>query len=143
MVKSELIEKTAASDKLLKSPLLTVWTSAIVVFSVVRTLVRQILCFRYSRSNDFLYILFNTFGLSFGTTSASGLKSRSEMIIALFISLFSVLAGIFCAGFLFEQLTLSNFVQVINSFDDLLKHHEYLFKAELPWFNGKVFPNNS
>lgn len=145
LVKSELIEKTAgSSDQLLKSPLFTVWTSAIVVFSVVRILVRRILCFRYSISNDFLYILFNTFGLSFGTTPASGLNSRTEKIIVLFISLFGVLAGIFCAGFLFEQLTHSNFVQVINSFEDLLNNPKvFLGRAEIPWFNGNVFPNNA
>lgn len=38
----------AVSDKLLKSPLLTVWSSAIVVFSITRILVRQILAFRYT-----------------------------------------------------------------------------------------------
>lgn len=145
LVKSEFTGNIAISDKLLKSPLLTVWASAIVVFTVARILVRRILLFRYTDKtthNDYFYILMNTFGLSFGTTSAYRLHSRAEMIIAIFISLFCVLAGIFCAGFLFEQLTVSNPKQVINSFKDLLQHTELeLYRAELPGFRGEIFPN--
>lgn len=97
LVKSETIKNTAASDKLLKSPLLTVWASAIIVFSIFRISARQLLSYRYADNrshNDIFYILFNTFGLSFGMTSAYGLHSRAEMVIVLFVSLFSMLAGI-------------------------------------------------
>lgn len=147
LVKSEVIESTAASDKLLKSPLLSVWASAIVLFSIARVLVRQVLLSRHTDSashNDLSYIMFNTFGLSFGSTSVTGLNSRAEMIMVLFISLFSVLAGIFCAGFLFEQLTISNSMQVINSFEDLLKHEELiLYRSGVAFQDGNMFPNST
>lgn len=146
LVKSEFIENTAASDKLLKSPLLTVWASAIVAFSIIRILVRQLLLFKFTDNpshNSFLYILFNTFGLSFGATSANGLNSRAEMILVLFVSLFSMLAGIVCAGFLFEQLTITRSVQAINSFQDLMQHEELeLFRAGLPLLDTDIFSNN-
>lgn len=146
LVKSELIEKTAASDKLLKSPLLIVWASAITIFSILRILVRQLLFFRYidnNSSNNFLYILFNTYGLSFGATSANAVQSGAEKITVLFVSLFSMLAGIFCAGFLFEKMTISNSVQVINSFDDLLNHTEVrMIRSQIPGIDAKILPNN-
>lgn len=132
LVPMDFKEESALWDKLLNSPLFTVWASATVVFT------------DNTSHNDLVYILFNSLGLSFGTTTAHGVHSRAEMILVLFVSLFNVLAGILCASFLFEQLAITNYVPIINSFEDFLDHTELrLIRPSIPNFSSEIFPNQS
>lgn len=122
-------KQSALIDIFLRSPLFRVWAIAIGVSSLARALFR-----RYSaqarrsdenqRPNAFVYISFNTFGLSFGMTGAHGVTNRSEQLIALFVSLFAILAGIFCTGIIFEQFTITSNAVTINTVDDLIDHKE-------------------
>lgn len=147
LVPMDFKEESALWDKLLNSPLFTVWASATVVFTTGRILVRRLLIVRFTDNtshNDLVYILFNSLGLSFGTTTAHGVHSRAEMILVLFVSLFNVLAGILCASFLFEQLAITNYVPIINSFEDFLDHTELrLIRPSIPNFSSEIFPNQS
>lgn len=125
IVPNEMMENTAVWDRLISSPLFSVWASSIAVFSAMRIVVRTKSTnwkFRklHTSENDLLYIFFDTFGLSFGTTSAHGVHALSEQIIVTFLSLFCILASIFCSGFLFEQMTTSTYIPKIKTFEDVL-----------------------
>lgn len=102
------------------------------------------ICQAHVSRNDFVYILFNTFGLSFETTSAHGVHTQAEMIVVLSISSFCLMAGNLCTGFIFEQLTLPNSLPVINSFQELLASPAIkLLRPLIPGIRDTVFPNNS
>lgn len=125
IVPNEMMEMTAVWGRLIASPLFSVWASAIAVFSALRLIVRTKspnLDARklYTSKNDLLYIFFDTFGLSFGTSSAHGVHAISEHIIVTFLSVFCILASIFCSGFLFEQMATSTFEPKIKTFEDVL-----------------------
>lgn len=147
LVPKKLKKEEALGYQLLNSPLFTVWASATAVFSISRILVRKLLSVRSTDTtsrNDLVYILFNTFGLSFGTTTAHGVHSRAELILVLFVSLFNVLAGVLCAGFLFEQLANTNYVPIINSFEDFFNQSELrLIRPSIPDISSEIFPNKS
>lgn len=147
LVPKSFKEENALWGKLLNSPLFTVWASATAVFTIGRILVRKVLIVRFTDNtsrNDLIYILFNTFGLSFGTTSAHGVHSRAELILILFVSLFNVLAGVLCASFLFGQFAITNYVPFINSFEEFLSHTElHLIRPRIPGFSSNIFPNES
>lgn len=120
-----LSKQSAVMDIILRSPLFRVWAIAIGVSTVARGIFRH-----YSiqnsasvenrRLNAFVYIVFNTFGMSFGMTGAHGVTNRSEQMIALFVSFFAILAGIFCTGIIFEQFTITSNKATINSVADFI-----------------------
>lgn len=150
LVPNDRIVVSAVMDKLLESPLLTVWASAICLFTIMRIFMRNFQLDRrigksHVKRNDFVYIVFNTFGLSFGTTSPHGVHTQAEMIIVLLISIFCLLAGNLCTGFIFEQLTLTISLPAINSFQELLANRElHLVRPSIPGLRDySIFPNNS
>lgn len=101
---------------ILEFPLLNVWAITIGIFMICRKLVRIILKAR----KTYLFELFiNTFGLSFGTTFPTNVTSRSETILVLFLSVFSIVANNLCSGYLFQQLSTSTNLPAINSLADL------------------------
>lgn len=103
------------------SPLIRIWLLAIGMFTILRIIQRKVIN-PSEPLNQIVYIPFNTFGLSFGTTSVTGGGSRSEVIATFFLTLFGMLAGLLFSGLLFEQLTITESVQEITSFSDLTKY---------------------
>lgn len=112
---------------LLNIPLVNIWLLAISIFSVGRKALRTL---NGSRSNGFIEIVFNTFGMSFGATSqtprrgSAGDNNRPERVLVLFLSVFAMLASILCSGMLFQEFTNTVTMSSINSLEDLGKHQE-------------------
>lgn len=126
IVPSDIKEQSGIGDMLLKSPLFTVWAIIVGIITLTRMIVRKVLAFnnnfdeRNSNQNAIIYIVFNTFGLSFGATSVTGAQSRTEKVIVLFLSFFCMVAGILCTGFLLEQVMGVKSEQKINSLEQIL-----------------------
>lgn len=126
IVPSDIKEQSGIGDMLSKSPLFTVWAICVGIITVTRMLVRKLLALnnnldkRNNNQNAFIYIVFNTFGLSFGATSVQGAESRTEKVIVLFLSIFCIVAGILCTGFMLEQIIETKSEQKINSFEQVL-----------------------
>lgn len=126
IVPSDIKEHLGIGDMLLKSPLFTVWAICVGVITLSRMVIRRLFAFnsqfdkRNSSQNAFVYIFFDTFGLSFGATSAQGAESKTEKAIVLFLSIFCIVAGILCTGFLLEQLIETKAEQKINSLEQLI-----------------------
>lgn len=109
------------SELIFKSPLIRIWVTAIAIFSIFRCIQRKLLNPKEC-GNRLVYILFNTFGLTFGCTSVTGVQSRSEVIATFFLSVFGMLAGLLFSGFLFDQLTTTEHVQLIHNLSDVSKY---------------------
>lgn len=82
---------------LFRSPLIRIWATAIVIFTIVRIIQRKLTNPKES-ANRLVYIPFNTFGLSFGCTSVTGAKGRSEQITTFFLTVFGILASLLFPG---------------------------------------------
>lgn len=124
VVPNLLQRKSTLFLSILQMPLLNVWAVAIILFAISRKIIRSV---QKSKLNDFTEILFNTFGLSFGTAGQSAsttLISSSEQLLVLFLSLFSMLAGILCSGILFKEYATSSLISKINSLEDLGRNPE-------------------
>lgn len=124
VVPSNLKEQSSLGDMLLKSPLISVWTLCVGLITLTRVVIRKLLAFKNdvstnSSHNAYIYIIFNTFGLSFGATSVQGAITKSEKTIVLFLSLFCVVAGILCTGFLLENLIITTAEERINSLEEV------------------------
>lgn len=127
IVPNDRNEQSTVSNELLSSPLFKVWASSIILFTVMRIMIRKLYPERdiqHTSQNALIYIFFNTFGLSFGTTSAHGASNLTEKIVVLFVSIFCILSGIFCTGFLLVKMTSSKNVPKINSIAELMEHPE-------------------
>lgn len=146
LVPNDRVPQNDIMDKFLNSPFFSVWASSIGFFAVFRLIFRKLSNHIENTSdsqNDLVYIVFDTIGLIFGTTSAHGIQSRAELVIVLFVSVFCLVAGIGCTGFLFEQLTVSNSVPVINSIAELLEHKELLiYRSNIVGIFVYLFPLN-
>lgn len=136
--------QTSMLTTLLEMPLFSVWAFAIGLFSVSRKAIRKIL---QKPKNYFFEILIDTFGISFATgggTASAVLHSRTENLLLLFLSVFSMLASIFCSGILFQQMTSSTSRPAINSLKDLSAHPHLDVKmswdtdeSTLTWLRGR------
>lgn len=152
IVPSDIKEQMGIGDMLLKSPLFSVWAICVGVLSIIRMVIRRLFAFnnkfdkRNRSQNAFVYIFFNTFGLSFGATSAQGAESRTEKAIVLFLSIFCIVAGILCTGFLLEQLIETRTEQKINSLEQLLLEEkvDIVLPNDLYFYAQKynIFPTN-
>lgn len=99
--------RSTFSDFVFQSPLIRVWITTIIIFTILRTLQWKIVNSK-EPVNQLVYISFNTIGLSFGSTSVAGVKSRSELITIFFLSVFGMLA--------------TETIQSITSLNDLCKY---------------------
>lgn len=115
--------KIKTMGALLKSPLITVWAISILLFSLMRLLIRKIKK-QIQNCNSLVYIVFNTFGLLFATTSVTDVNERSERMLTVFISFYSLLSSIGCSSFLFTQLTFGFDFPLINTVADLLQYEQ-------------------
>lgn len=118
IVPSMLKLESKLSEFIFRSPLIRIWAIAIVMFTLFRITQRKCANPRES-ANRLVYIPFNTFGLSFGSTSVTGVKSRSELITVFFLSVFGMLAGLLFSGLLFEELTTTESIPQITTLSDL------------------------
>lgn len=146
LVPNDRIDEADTLGKFLKSPLFSIWASSIGVFSIVRMIFRKLphwnRIYATTSHNDLVYIPFNTIGLAFGTTAAHGIQSRAELVLVLYISIFCLLGGILCTGFLFEQLTTVNSVPAINSVNELFEQtDQQLFRPNIDGMYYSVFPD--
>lgn len=124
------------------SPIFNIWCISVVVFIIVRIIIRK-----SQRANNGLdhnkltYIPFNTIGLSFGTTSAANsLWSRPENIVVFFIGLSSIFTGIFCSGILLQSFVGSISIPNINSLKDLNKYPSLRYVSN-QFANTEYFDN--
>lgn len=104
-------------NNLINSPLITVWFLEIILVTLVRIIFQKLI--PSNRRNDWCGIFFNSLGFAFGVTTSTLINSRSERILVLFMTIFSLVSGIFCSGYLFQQFTTFTNVNAINSLDDL------------------------
>lgn len=124
--------KTNISNIILESPLVNVWAKVILIVSCARIFLR-LLANANETQNELAYIIFNTFGISFGTTDMTGAKSRPEILLVFFLNLFAILAGCLCSGMLFEQFTFESDTPLINSLDDIANHTEFKMTVYMPF----------
>lgn len=120
------------------SPLINVWALAIGLMTISRIIIRKVK--KHGKINV-LQILFESYGISFGMTSNKAHLKIAERILLMFLSIFSIVAGCFCSGFLFQQYSISYFPSAINSIDDLNRTDipiyvpiEFLNPITLNWF---------
>lgn len=110
-------------DDILKSPLLSVWLFAIFIFTISRKLFQILyvhIIFGHYKEQSMITILFETIGLMFGTTGMWRIgNNKPDNLLGLFISIFGIIASIFCTGYLFEQFAMDLTKPTINSIEDL------------------------
>lgn len=113
--------KTSNSVKtILGSPLICVWSIGILLCTLLRLALNK-MHRNSANTNENVYVFFNTFGLSFGTTANNSTRTWSQKCLAITISIFGLLSGIFCGGLLFQQMTLYKSMPAINCLDDIAK----------------------
>lgn len=105
---------------ILKSPLLSVWTLSILLFTLLRKIL-QIITETKSTRQTLSNVLFDTFGRTFGN-SAYTIENRPERILIIFLLISALLADILCTGMLFEQYATKQWIPRINSLADFLAH---------------------
>lgn len=116
------------SAVLYDSPLFTVWCACLIYFVVVRLVIRCFHSIEINR-NELIYIPFNTIGLSFGTTAAGSVRTRSESIVIVFIAISSIFTGILCSGILLQSFVVSSSRPTINSLEDIYKFPNLTFMS--------------
>lgn len=120
IVPNELRTSTRIWLAIIRSPLFSVWAMAIGIFTLARKMLRH-LAADGKPSATMGSILFDTIGLTFGTTSGvvRRIKNRPERVLVLFLTLVAMLAAIMCPGHLFEELSTVSYRPKINTFDEL------------------------
>lgn len=102
-----------------ESPLMNVWLLTILLITITRILIRK---WTNVNVHDSMKILLHTFGMSFGVDSSNqSVFCRAEKIVVLFLSIFAMLASIFCSGYLFQQYTSDMSIPLIQTLNDVNK----------------------
>lgn len=125
------IEKYYISfNDIIKSPLLCVWAVALILFSILRKLFQFIYgqrFFGHRKETHISSIVFESIGLLFGTTGLwNNINNKPETVLTLFLSIFGMIASIFCTGILFDQFSADLFTLTINSIEDLGKNESII-----------------
>lgn len=106
------------------SPIFRIWLLVSIIYALIRFFL-QYLGGRLinTKPSTFSTIYFDTLGRSIGTTAGAKMfGNRSETILLLSLSIFSILASIFCSGFLFNhQLLATSHAPLFNSIPDVEK----------------------
>lgn len=113
-------------NDVIKSPLFSVWATALILFTLCRKLLQTIYSHKTlgtHKNTPSGSIFFETIGLMFGTTGLwSNLVNKPEKILILFLSLCGMIASIFCTGMLFDQFAMDLSRPNINCLEDLAKN---------------------
>lgn len=88
-------------QSIIRSPLFSVWSLTIIMFTGLRKLLQYLTGF----SGTIGEIFFDTFARSFGMAGYQRINNRPEKILMLFLSFVALLAGIIFSGMFFEQIT--------------------------------------
>lgn len=112
---------TRLGEVFLDSVIFNMWCISLVAFIVARLLIRYSHPNANRTSNALINIPFNTLGLTFATTSAGSVQSRSEHVLITFIAVSSMFTGTFCSGILLQTMFGSTVVPYFNSIADLKK----------------------
>lgn len=107
---------------IVKSPLVNVWALTILLFTSLRKLLQKCTA---SIPRRFVDLLFETFGIVFGTASGSAIYNRPERVLVLFLLLAAWLAGIFCTGMLFEKLSIAQLTPRISNLSELVSNERF------------------
>lgn len=118
VVPTEYNEKSEILNYIIESPLFNIWMVTIILISIVRVLLQY---FIHSKIQA-IQVWFETIGITFGTTGGPVIHNRPERILILFLSIFSIISGIFFSGLLFKQFTISSYMHTINSLQDLKQY---------------------
>lgn len=100
------------------SPLINVWLFNIFLITIIRIVIIKWTC---GSVNDSTRVLLYTFGMSFGVGTSDSVSCRAERLVVLFLSIFAMLASIFCSGYLYQQYTSDSRIPVIQTLSDLNK----------------------
>lgn len=128
----------------IKSPLVNVWAVAILLVTLSRCFFRKIL--QLDKTTDWQQIFIDNVGLSFGWKSfIENYKNRSDKILILFLSTFSLIAGIFFSGHLLQKFAIVSVNPKISTFDDLIQSNlniviprEYIDAATILLLNDEL-----
>lgn len=118
IVPTEYQEKLEFFNYFLQSPLFNVWLAIILLITICRKIFQHLLN-KIINSRTITYIWIDTVGISFGTSSGSKIYNRSENVLIYFLSIFSMIAGIFCSGMLFKQFSINSYTPTILTLKDL------------------------
>lgn len=141
IVPSMLKTTSKLSEFIFRSPLIRIWATVIGMFTIIRIIQRK-LTNPKEHVSRLMYIPINTLGLSFGTTSVTGVRSRAELITTFSLSVFGMLAGLLFSGLLFEQLVTTESVQEITSLIDLSKYPDIPI-AYMPGISEETLRHNT
>lgn len=115
---NQIIEEINVIKILIKSSLVNVWIMAILLVVITRCFIKKIL----KTNTTWQRIIFEAYAISFHATSlVRNYKNWPDKIVGIFLSIFSLIAGNFCASYLLRKLTLVSFDSKINTFHDLVK----------------------
>lgn len=111
------------------SPLMGVWTTAIVMFTLMRVVIRALLrdvdgpqSSRHSRHGCLARIdplTLDICGMSFGVSIAIRTQSRAERVLQMFVSAFAIVSGVYCSGLLVQKFAFGNAAPLMNTLADL------------------------
>lgn len=96
------------------SSLIIVWLPVILVMGYTRKFIRK---FAINSNNE--NFMFDTVRITLTGASNITLLNRSEQLLVLFMSIFFLLAGIFCCGDIFKEIATSKYTPSINSLESL------------------------
>lgn len=88
------------------------------VRKIIRNLSRRYFTMVNTKNDD---IFFDTLEITFTGIGSLIINIRSERILVLFLSLFFMLASMFCCGDIFKQIATAVFTPAINSLESLNK----------------------
>lgn len=110
-------------ETILYSPLLSVWSLSILLFTLIRKILQNIFETKSTRRSQraFGNILFDTFGRTFGNSSYA-IQNRPERILILFLLISALLADILCSGMLYELYSNRHRTPRIDSLAEFLAH---------------------
>lgn len=121
-----------------KSPLLNVWAVSIFIFTIIRVFLRPITA-TMTENNSVCRIFFDTFGLSFGTTSGLRDTRRNERSITVIISSFAMITSIYCSGMLVQHRSLNVNIPSYQTKNDIICENIPILYPTLYWSKEAPF----
>lgn len=121
VVPTEFREYSEMLNILIKSPLINVWPPTIILFTICHKLIYSLL--PRGKNKSAIHIFFESIGISFGATSPSFYINRSQNVLGLFLTIFSMSASITLSGYLFQQFTATSHMPTIITLNDLSENN--------------------
>ena len=109
----------------INSPIVNVWIIVIILVSLIRILIQH--KEKAECRTKITHIILDTFGTAFTGICHIKITNRSERIIVVSLSIFSIISSAFICGYIFKHSTMTEQRSTINSIEDLNKSNLVIY----------------